>query len=131
MKLGFRTAPIRFRRGFSLVETTMALGILSFAVLTLAPLLGLGLTSARQARDHQVAAQIAETLADQAQEGTLAAGTLPFDDQGEACASGSACYRASVSESDLPGNCTRTTIQVIAVNSPSRPFVYAVVLPKP
>jgi uncharacterized protein (TIGR02598 family) len=127
----FRTSPRKSRLGFSLIESAFSVGILSFGFLSLAPVLGLGLDSARAARDRQLSAQIAETLEDQAREGALPAGSSGFDDQGEPCAQAVAQFQAATSETALPGNCTRVIIQVTAADSPGRPLDYAVVLPKP
>jgi type II secretory pathway pseudopilin PulG len=59
------------RGGFSLVEATFSIGLLSFGFLTLAPLLALGLKTARHARDDRATAQIAQTLIEDAKQGTL------------------------------------------------------------
>jgi Tfp pilus assembly protein PilV len=125
----FRPAQIRRCQGFSLAEAAFSLGVLSFGFLSLAPLLGLGLTSARQARDGQLAAQIATTLAEQAREGTLTGGSGYCDNQGAACSSTNACYQTQTTETILAGNCTRLTIQVTPVGNPNRSQDYAVVLP--
>ena len=125
----FRTARIRTRQGFSLVETAFSLGVLSFGFLSLAPLVGLGLTSARQARDSQLTAQIATTLAEQAREGTLTNGVGYVDDQGAVCGSSTACYQTQTAESAAAGDCTRVMIQVAPVGNPHRVQAYAVVLP--
>jgi uncharacterized protein (TIGR02598 family) len=125
----FRLARIKGRQGFSLVEAAFSLGILSFGFLSLAPLVGLGLTTARQARDGQLAAQIATTLAEQAREGTLTSGSGYCDDQGVTCASTNACYQTQTTETILAGSCTRLTIQITPIGNPNRPQDYAVVLP--
>jgi uncharacterized protein (TIGR02598 family) len=125
----FRPARIRSCQGFSLVEAAFSLGVLSFGFLSLAPLVGLGLTSARQARDGQLAAQIATTLAEQAREGTLTSGSGYCDNQGAVCSSANACYQTQTTETTLTGNCTRLTIQVTPIGNPNRPQDYAVVLP--
>ncbi len=125
----FRIKSKKSRLGFSLIETAFSMSIFSFGVLSLAPVMGLGLTSAREARDRQLGAQIAETLADQAREGALPAGTSTFDDQGETCAAASARFQSTATETTLPGNCIRVLIKITPVNAPNRPVVYAVVLP--
>ncbi len=129
MKL-FRLARIKkARQGFSLVEAAFSLGILSFGFLSLAPLVGLGLTSARQARDGQLSAQIATTIAEQAREGALTNGSGYCDNQGAVCASSIACYQTQTTESTVAGNCTRLTIQVAPIGNPHHAQSYAVVLP--
>jgi uncharacterized protein (TIGR02598 family) len=125
----FRPARIKAIQGFSLVEAAFSLGVLSFGFLSLAPLVGLGLTSARQTRDSQLSAQIATTLAEQAREGTLTNGVGYTDNQGAACGSSTACYQTQTTESIVAGNCTRLAIQVAPVGNPSRVQAYAVVLP--
>ncbi len=127
----FRIARIKTRQGFSLVETAFSLGVLSFGFLSLVPLVGLGLTSARQARDSQLTAQIATTLAAQAREGTLTNGVGYVDNQGAVCGSSTACYQTQTTESTVAGNCTRLTIQVAPIGNPNRVQAYAVVLPPP
>jgi uncharacterized protein (TIGR02598 family) len=127
----FRTAPKKRCLGFSLVEASVSMGALSVAFLTLAPLLGLGLGTARQSRDGQLAAEIARSLASEAREGTLAAGSGYCDGEGNACAQTSACFLTQTTETALAGNCTRLAIQVTPVDAPNRPSSYAVVLPPP
>jgi uncharacterized protein (TIGR02598 family) len=115
--------------GFSLVEASLSVGILGFGFISLAPLLSVGLTTARQARDGRISAQIAETFADQARDDTLTAGSTYCDDQGAACPATSACYQVQATLNTLAGNCTRLTVQVTPVATPNRPLDYAVVLP--
>ncbi len=117
--------------GFSLVEASMSIGILSLGFLSLTPLLGLGLASARQSRDGELGAQIARDLAAEAREGTLAADTGYRDGEGNACTSTEARFAAQTTETALAGNCTRLTIRVTPVNAPTHPSSYAVVLPPP
>ena len=49
-------------RGFSLVEVTVALGIMAFSFLVIFGLLGTGLTSFRQAKGVSVSSQIAQQI---------------------------------------------------------------------
>ncbi len=125
----FRTAPRKSRLGFSLVEASMSLGILSMGLLSLTPLLGLGLTSARQSRDGETCAQIARDLEAEAREGTLATGSGYCDQEGNACPSAQARFATQTATTTLAGNCTRVTIQVTPLGAPNRPSSYAVVLP--
>ncbi|HSI86771.1 MAG TPA: Verru_Chthon cassette protein B [Candidatus Methylacidiphilales bacterium] len=59
---GRRTA----RAAFSLVEVTLAIGIISVSALAVVALLPLGLSTMRQAMDHTVEAQIATQLGSEA-----------------------------------------------------------------
>jgi Tfp pilus assembly protein PilV len=127
----FRLARIKNRLGFSLVEVSLSLGVLSFGFLSLAPMLGLGLTSARHGRDSRISAQIAETLTDEARQGTATAGIAYYDDTGTACPRAGACYQTQTALGTLAGNCTRLAIQVTPLATPNRPLDYAVVLPPP
>jgi uncharacterized protein (TIGR02598 family) len=127
----FRPARIKNDRGFSLVEASLSVGVLGFGVLSLAPMLGVGLTGARQARDSRISAQIAETLSDEARDGTLTAGTTYCDDQGVSCPAAVACYQIQTTQDALAGSCTRLTIQVTPIAARSRPLDYVAVLPPP
>jgi uncharacterized protein (TIGR02598 family) len=125
----------RQRGGFSLVEATFSIGLLSFTFLTLAPLLALGLKTARLARDDRATAQIAQTLTEEARQGTLASGTVYLDIQGTALNSAqTAAYTArSTSVTPYLGNAslTQTTLQVTPLGAPDRTRIYAVVYPTP
>jgi uncharacterized protein (TIGR02598 family) len=128
MKL-FHPAHQKKIRAFSLVESALSVGILSFGFLSVVPMVDLGLNSARQARDHRATAQIAETLTQEAQQGALAAGTGWFDAQENSCASANgACYRAQTVLTPVAGNLTRLTVQVTPLATPNRSQFYAVVL---
>lgn len=119
------------RLGFSLVETTISIGIFGVGFTILLPLLGLGLTSSRQSRDTEMAAQIARTIEAQGREGTLPAGAGYRDGEGAVCAPADARFLTQVTETALGGSCTRLVIQVAPVNAPDRPSSYAVLLPPP
>ena len=106
----------------------MSIGILSVGLLSLTPLLGLGLNSARQSRDGQLCAQIARDLTASARNGTLMAGSGYCDQDGTGCASTAARFTTQTTETALAGNCTRLTIEVTPVDAPHRPSSYAVVL---
>lgn len=92
-------------------------------------MLGLGLSSSREARDSRISAQIAKVFSDQAREGTLTAGTIYYDAQGAACPRTGACYQVRTVLAPMADNCTRLTIQVAPIANPNRPLDYAVVLP--
>jgi uncharacterized protein (TIGR02598 family) len=128
----------RQRGGFSLVEATFSIGLLSFGFLTLAPLLALGLKTARLARDDRATAQIAQTLTEEARQGTLASGTIDLDIQGTVLNSANstpmAAYTAqSTSVTPYLGNAslTQTTLRVTPIGAPDRTRIYAVVYPTP
>ena len=127
----FRSPRIKSCLGFSLVEASLSVGILGFGFISLAPLLGVGLTTARQARDGRISAQVAETRADEARAGTLTSGSSYCDAQGVTCPSSSAVYRIQTTLATLAGNCTRLTVQITPVATPNRQLDYAVVLPPP
>jgi len=82
----------RLKKGFSLVEATLSLGVLSFGFLALIPSLALGSKTARQAHDNRATAQIAETLVEEAKQGTLSSGMTYLDVQGNSCSVVQAIY---------------------------------------
>jgi Tfp pilus assembly protein PilV len=99
------------RLAFSLAEASLAVGLLSFGFLSLIPMVGLGLNSARQARDNRAMAQIAETFTQKARQGTLTAGTSYLDNEENSCAS---------------TTLTRLAVQVTPLAAPNRSQFYAV-----
>lgn len=125
----FRTAPRKNRLGFSLVEASLSIGIMSLGFLSLGPMLGLGLASARQVREGEMAVQIARDLAAEGREATLAPGSGYCDGEGNTCAKNDARFVTQTAETALAGNCTRLTIRVTPVDAPNRSWSYAVVLP--
>ena len=80
------------RRGFSLIEVTMAIGIVSFCLLTVMGLLSVGSSTLKQAVDQTVESQIAQKLAGEIlltpySQLTKYAGTnIYFDDAGSSVA---------------------------------------------
>jgi len=130
----------RQRGGFSLVEATFSIGLLSFGFLTLAPLLALGLKTARLTRDDRATAQIAQTLIEDARQGTLAPGTVYLDIQGTALTSSAtnstpmAAYTAqstSVTPYQGSASLTQMTLRVTPLGAPDRARTYAVVYQTP
>jgi uncharacterized protein (TIGR02598 family) len=121
------------RGGFSLVEATFSIGLMSFGFLTLAPLLALGLKTARLARDDRATAQIAQTLIEEARQGTLASGTVYLDFEGAACGSAQAAYTAQSTSLPITGSAslTRLTLRVTPLGAPDRVRIYAVVFQIP
>ena len=134
-----RPAGKKQRGGFSLVEATFSIGLLSFGFLTLAPLLALGLKTARHARDDRATAQIAQTLIEDAKQGTLAPGTVYLDIQGTALNSANnstqmAAYAAqstSVTPYQGSASLTQMTLRVTPLGAPDRVRTYAVVFQTP
>lgn len=91
---GSRSRTVRQTRrarqcGFSLVEVTIALGIVGFCLSVLLSLMGSGLSLARSASDRTVAAQIAQRLIGMAQQTdwsrktSLESGYYYFDGDGQ------------------------------------------------
>jgi uncharacterized protein (TIGR02598 family) len=130
MKPLFRDKKSRTRGGFSLVEATLSLGLLSFGLVTLAPAMALGLNTARLAHINRDAAQIAQSLIEEAKQGTLATGTTYFDFQGNPASSSAAAYTAQSAYSSVSGNTnlTRLTLRITPVGTPARVQTYAVVI---
>jgi len=126
----FKARKRKERGGFNLVEATLSLGILSFGFLTLAPLLALGLNTARIAHANRDSAQIAQTLIEEARQGTLSAGTAYLDFQGNPVNSAGASYTAQSTFSPVSQNTTltRLTLRVTPVGAPDRARIYAVVI---
>jgi uncharacterized protein (TIGR02598 family) len=123
------------RGGFSLVEATFSIGLFSFGFLVLAPLLALGLKTARLARNDRATAQIAQTLIEEAKQGTLATGTVYLDIQGTVLNSAQAAAYTAQNTPVTPylGNAslTQMTIRVTPLGAPDRVRIYAVVFQVP
>ena len=115
--------------GFNLVEATLSIGILSFGVLALLSLLAVGLNASYQARDDRATAQIAQMLVEDAQQGTLAAGTTYLDFEGAVCPATQAVYKAQTMTALVAGHptLTLTTVCLTPLGAPSRARTYAVV----
>jgi len=117
------------------VEATFSIGLMSFGFLTLAPLLAMGLKTARLARDDRATAQVAQTLVEEAKQGTLASGTVYLDIQGTVLnSSQTAAYTAqSTSVTPFLGNAslTQMTLRVTPLGAPDRARTYAVVYQVP
>jgi len=129
----FRDGRSRSRSGFSLVEATLSLGLLSFGFLTLVPLLGVGLKTARVAHASRDTAGIAQSLIEEGKQGTLATGTLYFDFQGNPTGASQAAYTAQSTLMPMTGNVTltRMTLQITPLGTPNRARTYAVIFPVP
>src|ERR1700744_5813649 len=117
------------RGGFNLVEVPFTIGVLSLAIVTLAPLLGVGLKNSRGARDDRMSAQIARTLTEEAKQGTLGTATVYLDDQGAACSPLNASFVAQPVTQSAGSVGSQLALRVTPVGAPGRARVYAVVLP--
>lgn len=119
------------RGGFSLVEATFSIGIFSCGILTLAPLLAVGMRTTKLARDDRTTTQIAQTLVEEARQGTLAPGMIYFDSQGAACPASKAVYTLQATSISVAGHATltQTTLRLTPVGAPDRARTYAVVFP--
>ncbi len=116
------------------MEATLSLGILSVGFLTLAPLLVLGMKTVRLAQDNRDTAQIAQTMIEEARQGTLSAGTAYLDFQGNPVGSSQqAAYAAQSTYQSVSGSTTltRLTLQITPVGAPDRARTYAVVVSAP
>jgi uncharacterized protein (TIGR02598 family) len=129
-----RAGEKKWRGGFNLVEATFSIGLLSFGFLALAPLLAVGLKTARHAQDDRATAQIAQTLMEDARQGTLPPGTVYVDIQGTALTSANstqtAAYTAqstSVTPYQGSASLTQMTLRVTPLGAPDRVRTYAVV----
>ncbi len=116
------------RSAFSLVEITLALGIISFALVSVMALMPLGMKNLRSAIDTTVSAQITQSLVAETQQtdfSELETFTRSFDDQGQPLdqfTAAGALYDARVSvfqDVELPGsapngNVARIKVEVVA-----------------
>ena len=141
MKTFFPLTPQRrsCRRGFTLVEAVLAVGIMSFGFLALAPLLAVGVSGARHARENRATAQIAATMIEQAKQGAItSSGTFYFDSGGNPTTTTGVAYRVQESISSCAANSAsggplnRLVLQVVPVDSAGAVRNYAdVYVPAP
>jgi len=119
------------RHAFSLVEVAIALGILSFGLLSIVGLLSVGLTSSRQNIDRSVEVQIMDFVRAQVKEaqtsGSLAVlkgKTFAFDSWGLYAGDPqpSSIYSATLDVPDKPLPGSQQTLQcvTVAVHAPVR-----------
>ena len=121
-------------RGFSLVEVTLALGLVSFAVITIMGLLPTGLSTLRQAMNQTVEAQIVRTIGAQSVIApfTNLASLSYFDNEGLPSTPANAYYTVNVTPSApvFPGvanagvmtnSLTALRIQIVARQNPAAP----------
>jgi type II secretory pathway pseudopilin PulG len=126
---GFHRGSRTKRGGFSLVEACFTIGVLGLGFVTLVPLAGLGLKTARGARDDRESAQIARTLVEQERQGTLGSGPVYLDDQGAASSPTSAAFVAQPVTQQMANGASQLMLRVTPVGAPNRARFYAVVLP--
>lgn len=129
-------SPSRLSHGFSLIEVTIALGIVSFALIALFGLLPTGLTTFRSSIDRSVASQIAQNIISQARQtefsslstlATPAGSPKKFTEDGdETTDAAKTIYVAKIeveTSVSLPAapapNTSMAKIRVRVVNSPS------------
>ena len=121
----------RTRGGFSLVEATIAIGIMSFGLLTLVPLLVIGMKSSRFARDDRTTGQIAQTLVEEAKQGTLGTAPIYYDETGELCNAAQAAYAAQSAVAPFAPSLSQVTLRVTPLGAPDRARTYVVVFQGP
>ena len=116
-----------------MVEATLSIGIMSFGFLALISLLALGAKTARQARDNRATTQIAQTLIEEARQGTLSSGTICLDGQGNPSTSIQAIYTVQALLQPITGVASpmRLTLRITPTGAPDRARIYAVVLSTP
>ena len=117
----------RTQRGFSLVEATLSLGVMSFGLMTLVPLLVVGMKSSRFARDDRTTGQIAQTLIEEAKQGTLGTAPVYYDEAGAVCGVTQAAYMAQPVVAPFAPSLSQVTLRVTPVGAPDRARIYAVV----
>jgi len=128
-QMRFQRGSRRARGGFNLVETSFTIGIFSLAMVTLAPLTGLGLRTSSSAREDRVSAQIARTLTEEERQRTLGTGPVYLDNQGEATTLLSAAYIAQPVTQAAGTAASQLALRVTPLGAPGRARIYAVVLP--
>lgn len=123
-----RTAKSHLLAGFTLVEVTLAIGIISFAFVAMFGLLPVGLNVSREAIATTIETQIAQQMTTQALQTDFSqlprleqnTGTTPyyFDDQGKASTPDSALYKARFtvsSSTKLPSNVTTQKLATVTI----------------
>jgi hypothetical protein len=129
MKPLFFTSSKSRQGGFSLVETAFSIGVLSCGFIVLAPLLALGVKNSRLARDDRESAQIATTLEQEAQQGTVLPAMSYVDDEGNTSSPSQAVYSVQAVTSAISPALSRVTLRVAPLGAPDRVRIYAVVVP--
>jgi uncharacterized protein (TIGR02598 family) len=112
--------------GFTLVEVTLAIGIISFAFVTMFGLLPVGLNVSRQAMDTTIEAQIVQQMKTQALQTDFSmldslnnVDAQYFDDQGKEVAANvsvfTAKYAAVSADTKLPDGSVTRSLKTIAI----------------
>jgi len=117
---------------FSLIETTLAIGVVAFALVAMLGLMPVGLTSFRQAMDASTSSRIVQRVTSELRQGSNVAAQQPilyFDEQGdETTANGAAGKKALYyvntlvqPATSLPGGVSSslTTVTVEIVKNPT------------
>ncbi len=115
------------------MEATLSLGVLSLAFLTLTPLLAVGQKSARLSHSSRDTTQIAQTMIEEAKQGTLSSGTTYLDSQGNVANSTGAAYSAQSTLQSVAGSAslTKLTLLITPMGAPDRAQTYAIVFTTP
>ena len=92
----------RLLEAFTLIEVTLAIGVVSFAILGMVGLNSVGLTTLRAAKDSAMEARVVQSLGSEARLSDFSrlatlAGTRYFDQEGRQVVAGSASFAAVVS----------------------------------
>ena len=128
-RMRFHRGRCSARGGFNLVEVSFTIGVLSLAIVTLGPLLGMGLKTSRGARYDRMSAQIARTFTEEAKQGTLGTATAYLDDQGAACSPLNAAYVVQPVTQNAGNVGAQLALRVTPLGALGHARVYAVVLP--
>jgi len=121
-----RVGGLRRREAFTLVEVTLAIGIVSFAFVAMFGLLPVGLSVSRQAIDTTIEAQIVQKLKTQALQTDFSqletlhqADPYYFDDQGKKAEEAGAMYKAFFAEvpveTQLPANVSTRKLRTVTI----------------
>ena len=116
-----KTHPSISRRGFSLVEVAVALGLMSFVITGLLGLVPIGLNTIRDAKNDSMRAEIIKSVANTAQQtdfsllGTLNGTKYQFDNNGM-LSSTNALYEAELSTGpvSVPSSASPVTLPGLA-----------------
>ena len=111
------------------MEVCFTIGVISLALLTMAPLMGFGFRSSSWARDDRVSAQIARTLTQEARQGTLGTGPVYLDNHGEACSPLNAAFIAQAVTQPAGNSASQLSLRITPLGAPGHVRIYAVVLP--
>lgn len=115
----------RLSRAFTLIETTLAIGIVAFAFVAILGLMPVGLTTFRKAMDASTSSRIVQQVVTDLQQGSNTLSQQPiryFDDQGDRQANANAqvIYYVNTivqSPSTLPGgqssNLATVTVEIV------------------